>query len=63
MTQKKFLKLTCGIFLFIALLHGTRLILHWEILVAGWWVPLWVSGVGLVIAGWLALTAFRLIGK
>ena len=63
MTQKGFLKVAGGIFLAVAVLHATRLVFHWEILIAGWLVPLWVSGVGLVVAGWLALTAFKLGGK
>ena len=60
MTQKKFLKLAGGIFFIIAVLHGARLVYHWEMLIAGRMVPLWASGVGVAVAGWLALTGFKL---
>ena len=60
MTKKNFLTLVGGIFLVVAILHGARLVFHWEAVLAGWQVPQWVSGVGVVVAGWLALTAFKL---
>ena len=60
MTQKKFLKLAGWIFSLIAVLHGARLVYHWEVLVAGRVVPLWMSGVGVAVAGWLAMAAFKL---
>lgn len=60
MTQKKFLGWAGGIFLVVALLHGLRLVFRWEAVIAGWQVPPWVSGVALVVAGWLAAAAFKL---
>ena len=60
MAQKKFLTLAGWIFSIIAVLHVVRLVYHWEVLVAGRVVPLWVSGIGIVVAGWLAVAGFKL---
>ncbi|MBI3615606.1 MAG: hypothetical protein HY211_03710 [Candidatus Omnitrophica bacterium] len=59
MTQKNFIRVAGGVFLAVALLHGARLIFGWEVMIAGWQVPRWVSGAGLALAGWLSFTAFR----
>jgi hypothetical protein len=46
------------IFVLIALLHLVRLITKFEVIVAGRKMPLWVSGIGLIVAGLLALWMF-----
>ena len=62
MTQKTFLTLAGGIFLAVALVHAARWLGHWEVVIAGWPVPQWASAVAAAVAGWLALTAFRVKG-
>ena len=61
--MRAYLAVSGSLFGLIALLHLLRLLLHWPAVVAAWTVPLWVSGLGLVIAGSLSLWAFRLVGK
>jgi uncharacterized protein YhhL (DUF1145 family) len=43
----------------IAIMHALRLVYGWQITVAGDVVPMWVSGVGLLVAGVLAVLLWR----
>lgn len=47
------------IFLVVAVAHLTRFLLHWSVIVNGWTVPMWVSPLGFVIAGFLAFEGLR----
>ena len=52
--------LVSGLFLtLLACAQLLRLLLRWPVSVAGIDVPLWVSGIAAVIAGALAIWAFR----
>ncbi len=63
MNQKTF-SLTAGvIFSLVALLHVLRLVFGWEAIIAGWVVPPWLSGVAMLIVGYLSYEGFRLSGK
>jgi hypothetical protein len=60
MNQKTYL-LICGtVFLIVALAHLTRLIAGWDIVVAGWVAPNWISVPGLIIPGCLSAWGFML---
>lgn len=59
MTQRTFVKVASVIFAVIAVLHALRLVLRWEAVVGGWAVPVWISGLALVVAGYLAYAGFR----
>jgi len=60
MSLKIYLKTAGTIFLIIAVLHLLRLVLGWNAVFEGWSVPLWLSAVALVVAGYLAYEGFRL---
>ncbi len=60
MNQNSYAIATGIIFFVIAFLHLLRLLYGWDATIAGWAVPKWVSGVALVIAGYLAYEGFRL---
>ena len=60
MNQKTFFNVAFIIFLLIALLHALRLIYGWNAAIAGWEVPMWLSGLSVVVSGYLAYSAFRL---
>ena len=47
----------------LACVQLLRLILRWEVTVAGVEIPLWASAVAAVIAGSLAIWAFRVRGR
>lgn len=52
--------LVSGIFLtLLACVQLLRIVLRWPVRVAGFDVPLWMSGLAAVIAGSLAVWAFR----
>jgi hypothetical protein len=58
--QGTFLLVTISICALIALLHALRLIYGWSVTIGEWTVPVWVSAVGLLIAGYLAFQGFIL---
>jgi hypothetical protein len=60
MSLKNYLSITAVIFLIISVLHLTRAVQGWEVLLAGWMVPTWASWVAILIAGFLSYSAFTL---
>src|SRR2546428_3796388 len=60
MKQAAFILVTSSIFALIALLHALRLIYGWNVTIGEWTVPVWVSAVGLLIAGYLAFQGLLL---
>jgi hypothetical protein len=60
MRQKTFSLVVGLIFLLIAIMHVLRLAFRWEVVLNGWSVPMWVSWVGLAIAGFLASEGLKL---
>jgi hypothetical protein len=60
MKQGAFLLVTSSIFAVIALLHALRLFYGWKVTLGEWTVPVWVSWIGLLIAGYLAYQGFLL---
>ena len=57
----------CGIsgviFGIVALVHLLRIINDWDLIIASWRAPLWLSYVGFVIGAGLSAWAFRLAGR
>jgi hypothetical protein len=60
MTAKTFAGVAAIIFALVALLHLLRLVLGWSIVIEGWTVPMWLSWIGLVVAGGLSYFGGRL---
>jgi len=60
MNQKAFTRVAGVIFFLIAMLHLLRLARGWQVTLAGWEMPTWVSWVALVVAAFLAYEGFRL---
>jgi hypothetical protein len=60
MKQGAYLLVTSSIFALIAVLHALRLFYGWKATMEEWTVPVWVSWVGLLIAGYLACQGFLL---
>lgn len=48
------------IFALVAVLHLVRLLGQWDVMIAGWSVPMSVSIVGLLVAGFLSFAGFRM---
>jgi hypothetical protein len=60
MGQKTYFLVCAAVFFVVATGHMTRLIMGWEIAIAGWTVPRRVSIPGLVIPGILSVWGFGL---
>jgi hypothetical protein len=51
------------VFFLIALVHLLRLVLQWDMIINGWYVPTWVSVVAVLVAGFLSFRGFRLFER
>ena len=60
MNTKTFFKLSTAIFSLIALLHIARLIYSWEAVIGGLEIPLWISLVAVIAAGFMAYNSWKL---
>jgi len=63
MSRKSYCAATGIVFLVIAFLHLLRIIFGWSPVVEGWAVPMWLSWVALLVAGWLGYEGLRLAMK
>jgi len=61
MNQKMLTQIAGIIFTFIAAVHALRLALGWEAVLGGWVVPMWISLVAILVAGYLAYKTFKLM--
>lgn len=57
--MKPFTTLAAILFALVALAHGYRLATHCAVVVGSHTLPMWVSAVGLVVAGGLAIMLWR----
>ena len=60
MTQRTFTGVAGLLFLLGSLLHAARLLFQWNAVIAGWVVPLWLSIVAMILAGFMAYSAWTL---
>jgi hypothetical protein len=60
MTEKTFVTIATVIFALVAVLHLLRLVIGWSVIIDTWTVPMWVSWLGLVVAGGLSYYGARL---
>jgi len=60
MTPRTYSLIPGIIFSLVALLHALRLLRGWHVVIGDLSVPVWVSWLGLVIAGYLAYQGFQL---
>jgi hypothetical protein len=59
--MRTYLQISGALFGIMAMAHLLRLFRHWPIDFAGQMIPLWVSWVGLLLAGGLCIWALRLL--
>ncbi len=60
MSVKNFSLVSAFIFLAIGLLHVLRIVYGAEAVIAGWYVPMWASGAGSIVAFVLAFFGFQI---
>ena len=58
--MRAYLIVTRTLFALIALFHLTRMLTHWSAVIGGWAAPLWVPGLGFVVAGALSVWGAQL---
>jgi len=63
MDQKTFSMLTGAIFAVVALLHALRIVMGWPIAIGAWNAPMWLSWIGLVVAGGLSYFGLSLAAR
>jgi len=63
MSQKAFLAASGTIFGIITILHLARIMYGWPAQIGSIHVPTWASWLSLLVAGYLAITAFILLKK
>jgi hypothetical protein len=56
---KPFTTVAVALFALIAIAHLFRLFTGWEVIVSGYVIPMWISWLGLIIAGGLAVMVWR----
>ena len=61
--MQSYFQISGTVFGIVALAHAIRVLQQWPAQVAGWTVPMWVSVVAAVLAGVLAIWAFRAVGQ
>jgi len=57
--MKPFTTIAVAVFALVAVLHLLRLFAGWEVVVAGIVIPFWLSWIGLIFAGGLAVMVWR----
>jgi hypothetical protein len=60
LSKNTFLQLAAVVFFVVAVVHALRLAFKWEVIVAGWQVPMWVSVVAVIVAAYLSYEGYRL---
>jgi hypothetical protein len=63
MDRKTFFIVAGIIFALVALVHLARIYMDWPVVIGDWSVPIWVSWIGLVVAGGLAIFGLRLAAR
>ena len=58
-TSRPFTMLAALIFLAMALIHAYRLMTHFQVVLGSHVIPMWVSWLGIIVPGILALMLFR----
>ncbi len=60
MDKKTFSTVVGVIFSAIAILHLLRAVLGWNAVIGSFTIPMWVSWVAIIVAAYLAYSAFKL---
>lgn len=47
----------------VAIVHFLRLIFGWSVVIGGWDAPLWISWIGIIVAGYISYASFHLASR
>lgn len=59
MSKQTYYYAASGVFLLVAFAHLARILNGWEVTISGVEIPMWMSSVAVVIAGYLAVSGFQ----
>ncbi len=57
--MKRFTTIASIFLMVISILHILRIVLNVEIVINGWYVPLWINGAAAVITGFLSIMLWK----
>lgn len=60
MTSSLYVNVAWILFLLVATIHFTRILLGLSVTIDGWQLPLWVNAAGFLITAYMAYQGFRL---
>lgn len=60
MRKNNFVSLASVVFLIIGIVHIIRLLIGWQVQIAGYMVPMWIYWVEALFFLWMASVGFRL---
>ena len=60
MDKKQFFLVAGAIFAVVAAAHLLRIYMGWPVVIDDWAAPMWVSWIGLIVAGGLSYVGLRL---
>lgn len=60
MTVRMYAITSSIIFCLVGVLQLLRLVMQWAVVIGGWHLPMWVSIVAVLVAGFLSFAGFRL---
>jgi uncharacterized protein YacL len=60
MKRRVYIWTTTMVFVAVALVHGLRVVLSWDLVLGDVFIPLWVSWLAVAMAAFLAFTGCRL---
>ena len=60
MNARQYFLVSGALFALVALLHLVRVLAGWGLVVGGWHAPVWASVLGILVPGFLAVSAARL---
>ena len=60
MNQRTYNQLTGLLFAVFGLIHAVRFVAGWPFVIGAWEISKWASAIAILVAGFLALAAFRL---
>jgi len=62
MNENNFFLISGIVFLLVFVFHSARILFGLEVVFGGWVVPMWVSWITVVVAGYLSYNAFKFGG-
>lgn len=63
MKERTYIQASCSLFVIVGLLHLIRFLNGWDVVIGPWNLPVWLSGVAVVLLGFLVYSAMNLLGK